>query len=75
MFTSFIDSGFVVHTPFGPRKSGMPDSVLMPAPVRTTIRSDVRIWPATRSIERSGSSLTQWSLGRFTRQLSASNWI
>ena len=31
-------SGRGVHRPCGPRKSGMPDSVEMPAPVRTTTR-------------------------------------
>ena len=30
-------SGFLVHTPLGPRKSGMPESVLTPAPVSTAI--------------------------------------
>ena len=30
------------QTPFGPRKSGMPDSVLIPAPVNTTARLDAR---------------------------------
>jgi hypothetical protein len=40
MFTSFIFSGVVVHTPYGPRKSGIPDSVLMPAPVSTAILSE-----------------------------------
>ena len=29
----------VFQIPFGPRKSGIPDSVLMPAPVKTTIFS------------------------------------
>ena len=29
-----------VHTPSGPRKSGMPESVLMPAPVKATMCSD-----------------------------------
>src|SRR6185503_2435144 len=38
MLESFSASGFLVHTPCGPRKSGMPESVEMPAPVRTTIR-------------------------------------
>src|SRR5437763_2764252 len=38
MSESFSASGSRVHTPFGPRKSGMPDSVDMPAPVRTTTR-------------------------------------
>src|SRR5471032_2338615 len=36
MLESFSASGFLVHTPCGPRKSGMPDSVEMPAPVNTT---------------------------------------
>src|SRR5215210_3286898 len=37
MFDSRSALGFLVHTPCGPRKSGMPDSVEMPAPVSTTI--------------------------------------
>src|SRR5215203_416738 len=32
-----------VHTPSGPRKSGMPESVLIPAPVKTTMCSDPAI--------------------------------
>jgi hypothetical protein len=39
MVEYFSASGLRVHTPFGPRKSGMPESVEMPAPVSTTIRS------------------------------------
>src|SRR5690349_3340775 len=39
MLESFSASGFLVHTPCGPRKSGMPESVEMPAPVRTVTRS------------------------------------
>ena len=35
---SFSASGSRVHTPFGPRKSGMPLSVEMPAPVSTVMR-------------------------------------
>ena len=35
----FSAPGFLVHTPCGPRKSGMPESVEMPAPVSTTTRS------------------------------------
>ena len=31
----FSAEGFLVHTPFGPRKSGIPESVDMPAPVST----------------------------------------
>jgi hypothetical protein len=53
MFTSFIRSGCVVHTPFGPRKSGMPDSVLIPAPVSTAIRSEAATEAETRSISLS----------------------
>ena len=33
-----LGGGFLVHKPCGPRKSGMPESVEMPAPVRTTTR-------------------------------------
>src|SRR5215475_10505794 len=40
MVASFSASGFFVQTPFGPRKSGIPDSVEMPAPVSTTVRFD-----------------------------------
>src|SRR5437762_5657493 len=40
MFDSRSAFGFLVQTPFGPRKSGMPDSVEMPAPVSATIRTD-----------------------------------
>src|SRR5882762_689606 len=39
MSESFSALGFFVHTPCGPRKSGIPDSVEMPAPVSTTTRS------------------------------------
>ena len=38
MFDIFSATGFLVHTPWGPRKSGMPESVEMPAPVSTTTR-------------------------------------
>ena len=38
MFESFSAFGFFVQTPCGPRKSGMPDSVEMPAPVSATMR-------------------------------------
>src|SRR4051812_6942379 len=37
MLDIFSASGFFVHTPCGPRKSGMPESVEMPAPVSATI--------------------------------------
>ncbi len=39
MFEAFSAAGFFVHNPFGPRKSGIPESVEIPAPVSTTIRS------------------------------------
>ena len=42
----FSAAGFFVHTPCGPRKSGMPDSVEMPAPVRITIARASRSQPA-----------------------------
>src|SRR5436189_6243874 len=49
MLESFSASGFLVHTPCGPRKSGMPESVEMPAPVSATT---LRAW--------STQSLTDW---------------
>src|SRR3954466_6160013 len=42
MFESRSALGFFVHTPLGPRKSGMPDSVEMPAPVSATMRVDAK---------------------------------
>src|SRR5437016_61784 len=50
MFDIFSASGFFVHTPCGPRKSGMPESVEMPAPVRTTTRCASSIHVVTVSI-------------------------
>src|SRR3954468_20849539 len=38
MLDIFSASGFFVHTPCGPRKSGIPESVEIPAPVSTTTR-------------------------------------
>jgi hypothetical protein len=58
MCTSFIVSGFLVHTPFGPRKSGIPDSVLMPAPVRMAIFSEFATYAATRSVDPASRSAT-----------------
>ena len=37
MFDIISASGLTVHTPDGPRKSGMPESVEMPAPVSNVI--------------------------------------
>ncbi len=42
MLAVFSAAGFFVQTPSGPRKSGMPDSVEIPAPVRITIVSASR---------------------------------
>jgi hypothetical protein len=41
--------GFLVQTPFGPLKSGMPDSVEIPAPVKATIRADAETRRRARS--------------------------
>src|SRR5918995_6994849 len=61
MFTSFIVSGLVVHTPLGPRKSGMPDSVLMPAPVSTAVfgSEQVRRDPLDRTRQLIGHDVRQ----------------
>ena len=63
-FAVFSAAGFFVQTPFGPRKSGIPDSVEIPAPVRITIASALRIHSAIVSspssliaAERSGGCL------------------
>ena len=45
MSEAFSASGFFVQTPSGPRKSGIPLSVEMPAPVSTVTEAA----PATRS--------------------------
>src|SRR3954465_3602668 len=53
MFDIFSACGFFVHRPCGPRKSGMPESVEMPAPVSTTMR-----WaPATQLLTSSITTL------------------
>src|SRR5215472_3306552 len=44
-----------VQMPPGLRKSGIPDSVLMPAPVKTTARPAPAISPASAAISRSGA--------------------
>lgn len=49
MFDAFSAAGLRVQIPFGPRKSGIPESVEMPAPVSTTIRSAVAIRSAAAS--------------------------
>src|SRR3982751_6516916 len=50
MLESFSALGSFVQTPCGPRKSGIPDSVEIPAPVRTTTRD-----------ESSTQRLTSWT--------------
>ena len=53
--------GSLVHRPFGPRKSGIPESVEMPAPVSTTTR---RAAVTRRRASPSDSwSIGPWSLG------------
>src|ERR1700729_595842 len=59
MSEPFSAAGSFVHTPFGPRKSGMPDSVEMPAPVSTTTCCASRSQPAISvscSIARQGNA-------------------
>src|SRR5206468_2834934 len=73
----FSASGFFVHTPCGPRKSGMPESVEMPAPVRTTMR---RAWSMKRRAAArswsSGATPTRYHKGRSCDQRAAatSDW-
>lgn len=50
MLESFSACGFFVQTPCGPRKSGIPDSVEMPAPVSATMRPDAAIQRHTVSM-------------------------
>src|SRR5258705_10034098 len=49
MLDIFSASGLRVQRPCGPRKSGMPESVEMPAPLRTTIFEADSIQPRTVS--------------------------
>src|SRR4051794_24530152 len=53
MVAVFSAAGFLVHTPSGPRKSGMPDSVEIPAPVSTTTARASRSQAAMRSVASS----------------------
>src|SRR5688572_24280963 len=57
MSESFSAFGSRVHTPCGPRKSGMPESVEIPAPVRTTTR-------CARSIQSRRMSVVGLLMGR-----------
>src|SRR5581483_8145573 len=49
MFDIFSATGSFVHSPCGPRKSGMPESVEMPAPVSATTRRAAPIQERTSS--------------------------
>src|SRR6476620_6881195 len=51
--------GFLVQTPFGPRKSGIPLSVEMPAPVSTTMA--LAAWIHERAVDRTDGSTTEIS--------------
>src|SRR5438105_4314741 len=50
MLDIFSATGFLVHSPCGPRKSGMPESVEMPAPVSATMRRDSSTHARTRAV-------------------------
>src|SRR5258705_5461230 len=50
MFDICAASGLRVQRPCGPRKSGMPESVEMPAPLRTTIFEADSTQPRTVSV-------------------------
>src|SRR3989304_7920157 len=47
-------AGLRVHTPFGPRKSGIPESVEIPAPVSATTRRAEAIQARTASMVAAG---------------------
>ena len=49
MWAAFSAAGSLVQRPCGPRKSWMPLSVLIPAPVSTTTRSACASQPRTWS--------------------------
>ena len=54
----FSAAGFFVQTPFGPRKSGMPESVEMPAPVSTTTRCASRTALLARPMGAAGPGIS-----------------
>src|SRR5690554_1446770 len=64
MSESLSAFGFLVQTPCGPRKSGMPESVEIPAPVRTTMR-----WAevSQRGVGGIGGRRTSIGLGMMAR--------
>src|SRR3954471_19088794 len=65
MFESFSAFGSFVQTPCGPRKSGMPDSVEMPAPVR----------PVTKPASRNQPAITSRSVGTAPEGSEVSSWF
>src|SRR5260221_368196 len=64
MLESFSASGSFVHSPCGPRKSGIPDSVEIPAPVRITMRLASSIHARTEAIRGSGELIHEPDLAR-----------
>ena len=58
MLEAFSAAGFFVHTPWGPRKSGIRESVEIPAPVSTATRSAASISVAAT---RTASSMARFS--------------
>ena len=62
MVERFSAPGLRVHTPFGPRKSGMPESVLIPAPVSTATERASAI-SASASARPAGSGSSRLTTG------------
>src|SRR3954463_8001435 len=71
MLESFSASGFLVHTPCGPRKSGMPESVEMPAPVSATTRSALatQLWTCASNLGHLDLAATARAAERRQRSL------
>src|SRR2546423_14712273 len=64
MLESFSACGSFVHTPCGPRKSGIPDSVEMPEPGRITMRLASSIHARTEALGGSGEPIHGLALAR-----------
>src|SRR3954468_12522280 len=71
MLESFSASGFLVQTPCGPRKSGMPESVEMPAPVSATTRSALatQLWTCASNLGHLDLAATARAAERRQRSL------
>src|SRR5262249_50010551 len=67
MSESFSAEGSLVQMPCGPRKSGMPDSVEIPAPVSTTICRAPRSRSARRSRGSTSAMAQRYARARATR--------